>query len=124
MDPNDFDPIGSSVMREMERMNRLTDEMNWIDRIDRQINPLGHTASMLNPLERATDVNLLERIAREVNPAEYVIAAQDAVSKSIQELAMPLPNLTFSEIAPEESAHFINELRFPIDRIETRLSDF
>jgi hypothetical protein len=124
MDPYGFDPSMDFTFREMERMNRLTDEL---DRIDRMVNPLKYKAAELNVIENMaakldpiahmgqklepaahliSEMEQFERIKRDLEPitAQSLIAAQDAFSALSEQIKAtitpPASSLTLPDIMP------------------------
>lgn len=129
MDPYDLNPGVDFTLHEMDRMNRLTDEL---ERIDRLANPLKYKVAELNvgiedmvarvdsTNRLISEVQQIERIRREIEPitTQSLIAAQEAVSKVIKE-AVALPQIT-----PEESMRRLDDLRFPVNRFDVDLPEF
>jgi hypothetical protein len=135
MMPNDplFGPIDAqqgisgfgALARKAEEVNeviRKVEAMNGAARIAADINPCTYHLAAMDAVSRA---------AVEINPCTHHLAAMDAVTRATETLSpftrhleeMDAITRAREQAVPEDPMQWINDLRIPIDRIETHLPE-
>jgi hypothetical protein len=84
----EFDSASNFTMREMERMDHLCTQIDWINRIARELNPLEEMARKLNPFDGlACELDQAEPLKHELDQIDRV--SRDLVQDKIAEFVLP-----------------------------------
>jgi hypothetical protein len=124
---NPIDPL-NGMIRQAERMDRMLQEMDRVNRVDQMCRELRFQDEIARCAQPpCTTQELIERATR---PFNSLIESQETLSRLMKGVVVtPPPALTFQDISPsaimpEDPMQWVNDIRIPVERIETDLPQF